>query len=345
VAGPAETEPGGRDNVGEVTLAARRLVVVVALGVAVFAGLSVMADVSELRDRLSDFHWGALALAVSLALLNYGLRFIRWHLYLRGQGLSVPPRLSFLVFISGFALSVTPGKVGELIKCYLLRHLGGVPVARSAPILLAERVTDLIALLLLGLGGVLTYGVARSMVGAGLAAVAAGLLILAWPRVGRAVIDLVTTPSRLRRLRERLHELHRNLAAMLRPWPLSWATSLGVCAWLAECVGFALIVAGFPGTTVPVGLAILIYAATTIAGALSFLPGGLLVTEAAMTGLLVAASHGVDQPTATAATILTRLATLWFAVLLGVLALAFLRRHMPASRAAFDAPTELPPTP
>jgi uncharacterized protein (TIRG00374 family) len=109
-----------------------------------------------------------------------------------------------------------------------------------------------------------------------------------------------------------------------------------VAAWACECVGFALIIAAFPGTDVPIGLATLIYAVTTIAGALSFLPGGLLVTEATMTLFLVEASRGVDQPTAVAATILTRLATLWVAVVLGLLALTALRRLAPGSRRALE---------
>jgi uncharacterized protein (TIRG00374 family) len=95
---------------------------------------------------------------------------------------------------------------------------------------------------------------------------------------------------------------------------------------LAECVAFAIILSAFPGTEIPLGLAILIYAATTVAGALSFLPGGLVVTEAAMTLLLVQAARGVDEPTAVAATLLIRLSTLWFAVVIGLIALTALRR-------------------
>src|SRR5690606_24533469 len=111
---------------------------------------------------------------------------------------------------------------------------------------------------------------------------------------------------------------------------------LAVLAWLAECVGFALIVGAFPGAEVPLGVATSIYAATTIAGALSFLPGGLLVTEASMALLLVQAGSGVDQATAAAATILTRLATLWFAVGIGLVAMALLRRRAPRAAAAVD---------
>src|SRR5678809_962969 len=99
---------------------------------------------------------------------------------------------------------------------------------------------------------------------------------------------------------------------------LALATALAVPAWGCECVGFAAIVNAFPGAHVDLGLAIVIYASTTIAGALSFLPGGLGVTEGGMILLLVEGASGLDRATALDATLLTRLATLWFAVLIGL---------------------------
>lgn len=297
----------------------------VLLGLGVFAGFSIYADTGKLGARLGGFAWWAFAAALGLALLNYLLRFVRWQLYLADRDLEVPRGLSATVFVSGFALSVTPGKVGELIKSYLLRATRGIPVTRSAPIVVAERVTDLLALLVLGVAGVALYGVARTTVIAGAVVVGAGLVTLATPVLSRGLIDLFTYPSFLRGLRERLHVFYGGLVELVRPRPLAWASAIGVLAWLAECLGFALICSGFPGSDIPVGLAILIYASTTVAGALSFLPGGLLVTEAAMTLLLVQSSIGFDEATAVAATILTRLATLWFAVVLGLGALLVLR--------------------
>jgi glycosyltransferase 2 family protein len=96
------------------------------------------------------------------------------------------------------------------------------------------------------------------------------------------------------------------------------ATAIAVPSWACECVGFALVCNAFPGAHVGLGLAVVIYAGTTIAGALSFLPGGLGVTEGAMTFALVSGAAHFDRATAVAATLLTRLATLWFAVLLGI---------------------------
>ena len=310
---------------GQVTRTGRRVVIGVLLGLGVFAGFSIYADTGKLGDRLSEYAWWTFAAALGLALLNYGLRFLRWQLYLKDRQLDVPTGLSGTIFVAGFALSVTPGKVGELLKSYLLRATRGIAVARSAPIVVAERVTDLIALLVLGLAGVAFYGVARTTVLAGAAVVAAGLIVLASPKMSRAIIDAVTKPKLLKRFRGRLHVFYDGLAELVKPRALTWASAIAIAAWLAECVGFALIANGFTGGAVPIGLAVLIYASTTVAGALSFLPGGLLVTEAAMTLLLVQSSVGFDEPTAIAATILTRLATLWFAVLLGLAALLRLR--------------------
>ena len=316
------------------------LLLALLIGIAVFAGFSIYADVDKLGDRLAGFEWWALGAALGLALCNYFLRFIRWSLYLRTADIHVGMGLSSQIFLSGFALSVTPGKLGELIKCYLLREFREVPIATSAPLVVGERVTDLSALLILGVIGVSTYGIAQNMVLAGIVLVSSGLVVLAWPTLATACISMLTAPSPLRRFREPLLGFYQGLSNLVRPWPMFWATSLAVLAWLAECVGFALILAAFPGTHVPLGLATLIYAVTTIAGALSFLPGGLLVTEATMALLLVQAAQGVDEPTAVAATLLVRLATLWFAVAIGLLALTALRHGSSKADLALSAAEE-----
>ena len=307
---------------------ARRWVwIAIALVIAV-AAFSAIGDVGHLGDRLDAFRWRALAAALALALGNYVLRFVRWQFYLARQDARVPLASSAIVFGAGLSLSITPGKLGELVKSYLLREMHDVPAARTAPIVVAERVTDLIALVLLAVVGVAVYGVAPRLVAAAGALVVVGLVLLAWQAPTRALIDLMTRPARLRRLRAPLHETLGHLAALCRPGPLVVATAIAVPAWACECLGFTVICNAFPGTHVGLGLAAAIYAGTTIAGALSFLPGGLGVTEGAMTLALVEGGTHLDRATAVAATLLTRLATLWFAVALGVAFLAVARARI-----------------
>jgi glycosyltransferase 2 family protein len=300
------------------------------IAVICIAALIGLADVRQLADRLGEFRWPAFVAALGLALANYAIRFVRWEVYLRHQDVHVPRGDSALVFGAGLSLSITPGKVGELLKSYLLRELHDVPVRRTAPVVVAERVTDLIALLLLAVAGVAVYGIETSFVLAAAALVAAGLVLLAWPRPMRAILDLITRPRFAQRFRAPLQDMYTGLQALCRPRPLAMAVALAIPAWACECIGFALIVNAFPGAHVDLGLAMVIYASTTIIGALSFLPGGLGVTEGAMTLWLVRGATRLDRSTALDATLLTRLATLWFAVLLGLVCLALARRRIRA---------------
>ena len=294
-------------------------------------------DIGDLGNRLIGFSWLAFVAALALAFANYALRFVRWQLYLRRQDVRVPVASSAIVFGAGLSLSITPGKLGELVKSYLLRELHDIPAPRTAPVVVAERVTDLIALLLLAVLGVAAYGVDATLVVVAGGLIGFGLLLLAWPRPTRALINLVTRPARLQKLRAPLHETFTGLTSLCRPGPLVVATLIAVPAWGCECIGFALITNAFPGAHVDLGLATVIYAGTTIAGALSFLPGGLGVTEGAMTLALIQGASKLEASTALAATLLTRLATLWFAVFLGVLLLAVARRRI-ANRNASLAP-------
>lgn len=301
------------------------LVIAVVIGL---AAISVIGDVRKLGDRLAGFGWSAFVAALALALANYALRFVRWQLYLRRQEVSVPITSSAIVFGAGLSLSITPAKLGELVKSYLLREMHDIPAPKTAPIVVAERVSDLVALLVLAVIGVAAYGVDPTLVAIAGGLVAIGLVLLAWQRPTRALIDLLTSPRALRRFRVPLHETLAGLASLCRPIPLVLSTAIAIPAWACECVGFALICNAFPGAHVELGLAMVIYAGTTIAGALSFLPGGLGVTEGAMTLALVEGAAKLDRSTALAATLLTRLATLWFAVVIGVGLLAVARRRI-----------------
>jgi glycosyltransferase 2 family protein len=303
--------------------------IVVVIGI---AAILMLEDVRDLGERLDGFAWGAFVLACGLAIANYAIRFVRWQLYLKHQQIVVPLGSSALVFGAGLSLSITPAKLGELIKSYLLRELHHVPATRTAPIVVAERVTDLAALLLIALVGVAAYGLPATVVIAGTTLIVVGLLLLTVPAPALALIDGVTTPLWMRRFRTPIRKMYEELAGLCSPGLLMTSTVLGVAAWGCECIGFAAVVNAFPEVHIDLGIAAVIYAVTTIAGALSFLPGGLGVTEGAMTLLLVQHAVHIDRATAIDATLLTRVATLWLALVLGLVFLAAAKARIKRAR-------------
>jgi uncharacterized protein (TIRG00374 family) len=299
----------------------------VAAGVAVYVGFTIWADAGKVGAALATFSWRWAALACLLAAGNYLVRFARWQVYLRVLGLRVEARDSLLVFLAGFSLTVTPGKLGEAVKAFLLRASHGIPAARTAPIVVAERVTDLLALLLLALVGVGHFDIDRRFLVAAAVVVGGGVLVVSIDPLAELALGLAARLPGLRRFAPKLREMHESTAALLHPKPLVLATAIATASWFLECLAFWVVVRGFPGAGLDVRAATFIYASMTIAGALSFLPGGLGVTEAGMLALLVKLGTNIGRGQAAAATFVTRAATLWFAVALGLPALvAYSRR-------------------
>jgi uncharacterized protein (TIRG00374 family) len=306
----------------------RKIIIAALFGGLVFAGLALYGDVSKLRTAASGFSPKAVALGFALAACNYGLRIARWQYYLQCIDVSVPLGESAVVFLSGFVMSVTPGKVGEVFKSLLLYESRGVSIARTAPIVIAERLTDLIALVLLTALGSLAFEHGPIVAAAGAGVVAVLLAVFAYRPLGEAILGMAERWKPLAKIAHKLREAYEALLTMLRPGPLALGTLLAFCAWGLECGALFVIAHGFPGVRLPWDAAVFAYSASTIVGALAMLPGGLGVTEAGMTGLLqILGGNSLSKEVATAATILVRLATLWFAVGIGLVALAIFRHQ------------------
>lgn len=299
----------------------RRLVPAGILTALVLLGLALYADAPSLIAALADFDLRALPIALALASLNYAVRFVRWHYYLRHLRIPVRAGTSAGVFLSGLSMSITPGKLGELLKCFMLRDRLGVRIASSAPVVVAERYTDIVGVLVLVGAGATRFPRGGPVLAAGgiVALVLLALLTASDTMTDRAGALLSRTLFKGRSLEtEWARESGAAFRSLLRGHPLLVGTVLGAFAWFLECVAFLVVLRGFGETGITLLGATFTYATATLAGALSMLPGGLGVTEGSMAALL--AGLGVQREIAAGATLVIRACTLWWGVLVGAAA-------------------------
>jgi glycosyltransferase 2 family protein len=318
---------------------ARKLVPAGVLAALVLLGLALYADAPSLIAALRGFDLRVLPVALALASLNYAVRFVRWHYYLRHSGLPVPARTSAGVFLAGLSMSITPGKLGELLKCFMLRDRVGSRIATTAPVVVAERYTDIVGVLaLVGVG-------ATRFEGGGPVLAAGGVLVLGTLLVftlSDTFVDRIGARLSQRLLRGRVHEADwvsesaTGFRRLLRGVPLMLGSALGALAWFFECVAFLAVLRGFGEAGVTLLGATFTYATATLAGALSMLPGGLGATEASMAALL--SGLGVTRDVSAGATLVIRACTLWWGVLVG--ALAYVIQSAGVRRALAEAATE-----
>ncbi len=284
------------------------LLLVIGGATTVYALVLLLSGDASGSARLSALWSPAGALAAALCILNYLLRGQRWRLWMAHYGRPLPPLQGLRLYLAGYTFTPTPGNVGEAARGLLLRQPLGA--ADSLAIFGAERVADLLALLLLTLPGLWWLSQLPGAAAWQLQVIAATLLI------GLLLAAVLYRYRHL--LLQRLPWLHaawRCLAT--RPW--TWL-GLTLVAWAAQGLATWLVCREL-GLTIDPLLATGFYALAMVGGALSLLPAGLGGTEALLTGLLVL--QGSALATAVAITVLVRLLTLWLAVAIGALALLY----------------------
>lgn len=295
-----------------------------------FIGWCVIAFRADLAQIRIEPIWTAryaIFFAVLLTLFNYELRVLRWTLYLCRLGHPLPIGYALLTYVAGFAFTLSPGKVGEMVRGRYYQKIG-IPLSTTAAAFFIERLMDLLAMLALTGLALATASAYAVMLWATLGIIATLLALLAltpWARVSEQMQRIAWLPVRLKKP---LIGVFRTLYAaktLLHPKWLMIGFLLALLAWGAEGLGLMVIGAMFPNVGMDWATAISIYSLAIIVGVLSFLPGGLGGTEAVMAALLN--KHGYPLPDAILLTLVCRLLTLWLAVALGWVSVMMLRRQ------------------
>ena len=289
-------------------------------GFLVFLGLGLIGDIRQVGNQFANFIWAYTPLILAGTLLNYTLRFFKWHFYLGQIGIhDLSLRESAHLFVAGFPLAVTPGKVGEALKAVWLQNKTGTPTARGVTVVLAERISDGLAVLALSTLGVIAYPRYWPAFAAVLGALLAGIVISQIRPLALGLIGFAERLPLLQRLAHHLRDFYEGVYALFRPRPTLIAIALGTVAWLGEGLAMYLVLIGLgvPSGWETLSIAIFVLSFSTVIGAVSALPGGLGAFEASAAGMLALLLE-VPASIAAAATLLIRFATLWFGVALGL---------------------------
>ena len=302
----------------------RALLLIVLLSAVGYLVFSIWGGWHEVVAAMARVGLVGTAIALMLSLVNYGLRFVRWQKYLALLGHRVHVAESLRIYIAGFGLTILPAKTGETIRSLFLKH-HGISYPESLAAYFSEQFSNLITMLLLVSFGLWTYPPAQPLVAILAALIVMGLIVLQQTSWLKAIENFAKNrlPARLGKLVEHIIEIVLHSGRCFRLPMLLYGIALGLVAWGAEGVAFYYIMHVL-GSDLSLPTALFIYAFSILIGALSFLPGGLGGAEATMVTLLIL--NHVAQPQAVAATVLIRLATLWFAVALGVIALSMSER-------------------
>jgi uncharacterized protein (TIRG00374 family) len=290
----------------------------IALAVVVYIIISIWGARNGLLLSFSNFDWRYLPLLLLIAFSNYMTRFIKWQYYLKILKIKVPFFDSLIIFLSGFSLTITPGKMGEVVKSFFLKIGFNAPISRTAPIVFADRITDLMAFLLIAAVGAYGFSYGQNAIWV-IFLVVLGIIILILVRpIGLSLLSFLSKIKFVSKYASRATELYETSYSLLLPKRILFPLAVSLVAWSFEALDFYFILV-LMHLNVSAFAAFFVYCFSTIIGAVVMLPGGLGVTDGSIAGLLKYLS--IDTGAAAFATILIRAVTLWFAVAIGIVAL------------------------
>lgn len=259
------------------------------------------------------------------SLASFSLRYARWFWLLRWAGSEVPVWRGWLAYLSGFAFTATPGKVGELVR---IRYFGRLHVdgSRVMSAFVFERALDLVVVFCLAAFWAVDtqmFAVAATFVGTFLIVVGS---VMFKPKLLEVLSIAFFDNGWLRsgRLLRFVAQAMAGCSVWLRPVPLLSSLLLGFGAWCITALAFVYLLKTLQ-LQVPILAAFAAYPLAMLAGAASMLPGGVGSTEVAI--VLQLQLHGVPVANALLAAVVIRLATIWFSVVCGFVSILITEMH------------------
>ncbi|MGI6778545.1 MAG: lysylphosphatidylglycerol synthase transmembrane domain-containing protein [Acetivibrionales bacterium] len=301
----------------------KKLFISLVLGLVIFVILGLYSDFNKIMESVSRFDLRYLPVILMLAPLNYILRYVKWNYYLKILKINIDSVDNAKIFTAGLSMTVTPGKLGEFLKSYLIKEFKGVSISVTSPMIVIERLTDGISMIILASIGALRF---RYGIGALVSAVLLSAFFIAFIRIrpfALRVIGFLKKMPVLKRIGVQMDAFYQSSYELLGIRTFSISVAIGILSWGFEGLVLFLTLKAF-NHPISILSSVFVVAFSSIVGALSMLPGGLVVAEGSILGLLL--MMDLPKEIASASTIVTRFSTLWLGVLIGIAGLVSVRK-------------------
>ena len=294
------------------------LIIVIAV-IGLYATFLIASDITTVYDKISDFKIEFFPIILLLVTSNWFVLFFRWHLLLRNAKIFIPVKDSFLILASGFALTIIPGKVGELVKSQLLKTKFGIARSKTVPIVILEQFYTAVGITALSFFGIWYFELGVYVLGFFMAALVFVFVLLSSRKAFNKIVSLLERRKFTSKFVEPLSSSYDAIKNGTRGPIVLYASGLSILFWLIESISIYFILLAFGINVIEFLTVIPTYTTSIMLGILSFLPIGLGVVEGTLASFFT--MHGIDVSLALTIVIIIRLFTRWYGVSFGFIAL------------------------
>lgn len=279
--------------------------------------LILFSDAEKISDHFTHISVELIFLVFLFGISSHIIKSFRQIEFLQMVGEKIPFKQNLIVYLAGLSLIATPGGIGTFIKSKFLKRKFGIPNNKSISVIFLERYHDLLAVTAIIL---ISFSISFSWISATLVIISSFLLILVYLLICnmKTFSFIHNKLLKIKFIAKRLPEVgpDESFFILTRPKAMTkgWLISIG--GWSLDSLAVYI---GFLAFNVDLGylLTSQIYFTSLGYGILSLIPGGIGVTEGMADYLLV--KQGLDLSIASSLVIFTRLTTMWFVTIIGVI--------------------------
>jgi uncharacterized protein (TIRG00374 family) len=296
---------------------------IIIFAVVVYLIMSIYAGIGSLLSAIERFNWIFIPIMLILITTAYFIRFLKWNFFLKSVDIHLNLKDNLFVFFSGLGMTITPAKVGEIWKGWLIKDLNKESLSKTVPVVITDRVTDLTGLIILSLLGIFYYksGIYILIV---LILIFAGFFAaVRSEKISGKIISLLE--NRAGKYSKDIKTMHATFLQLMNPKNMTLMSFLSAFAWFFECLALYSVILGF-GQSIGVVLSTFVFSFASLVGAVSMIPGGLGVAEATISGMLQ--YFGLTSVDSVGIAIIIRFGTLWFGAILGFLVYFIFRKKV-----------------
>ena len=298
-----------------------RIIWVVIASVGLYGVFLFFSDFNIISKQISNFKYEFLPLILLLVSISWTPLLVRWQILLKKNDINIPIKKSFLLFLGGMSMSITPGHVGELIKSQLIKTIYNIPRTKTAPIIFVEKFYDLTGAIIASIIGIIILGMDASLILISVSILIVIIFLIYYRPIFEFILKRVTKTKFFSKYSENISDSYEIVRNSTTPQILSISFGLSILYWIIISVAVHFILLSFGIESISILKTISIYSSSVIIGAISFIPGGLGITEGSLIGLF--SLEGIDISLALILSVMIRILTMWYSVSIGFICLKF----------------------
>ena len=298
-----------------------RLILILIAVVGIYAIFLFVSDYNIISDKISNFKINYLPLILFFVSASWIPLIIKWHFLLKNSEVDIPLTKSIAVWFAGVAFEITPGHVGVLMKSQILKTSSNISRTKTVPIIIIEKAYELIGAILASVIGIIILGMEFYLIIIAISGLVVIFFFMYHKPASELFFDRITKLKFFSKYVENISEFYEVVKKSTNVKAATICILLALTYWFMVSAAAYYTLIAFDVNILDYLKVLAIYTTSSLLGAISFIPGGIGVTEGSIAGLFTL--NGIDVSTALILSVMIRVLILWFSVCVGFIALKF----------------------